>query len=297
VALAVQPDVVRGLAEQATMRGRGFLARFLYSLPRSTVGARKVAPPPVPRAVADKYRDTVLCLWGAEGTTDERGQPAPHWLRFSPAADRLMQDFERELEPRLGEGEDLSILAGWANKLAGACARIAAVLHVAEALGRGATVPALIGEGTVAAALRLGRDYLLPHALAAFAHMGADERSEQARHVWESITRHCAHSAYSADAPPTLSRRDIHNLNRRRFPAVEELDPVLDLLVGRHLIRPREGSGQPGRGHRSPDYEVSPLALAESLAKGDGHSAHSVHSASAPPAPDTAEEDMEEGDA
>jgi len=42
-ALAVQPDVISGLAEQATMRGRGFLARWLYSLPVS--------------AEADRYRE------------------------------------------------------------------------------------------------------------------------------------------------------------------------------------------------------------------------------------------------
>src|SRR5262249_3804913 len=44
LALAVQPDVIRGLAEQTIMRGRGFLARFLYALPTSKVGHRNVAP-------------------------------------------------------------------------------------------------------------------------------------------------------------------------------------------------------------------------------------------------------------
>jgi replicative DNA helicase len=52
MALAVQPDVIRGLAEQTSMRGRGFLARFLYSLPTSCVGRRKVAPCAMPAAVA-----------------------------------------------------------------------------------------------------------------------------------------------------------------------------------------------------------------------------------------------------
>jgi hypothetical protein len=294
LALAVQPDVLRGLADQTSMRGRGFLARFLYSMPRSTVGARKVATPPVSPQVGSIYHNALYGLWGIQGATDDRGKPVPHWLRFATAADRLLQDFERWLEPQLAEGEELSFLAGWANKLAGACARIAAVLHVTRAVGEGESWQTPITEDTARVAIALGQDYLLPHAQAAFGLMGADERVESARHVWESITRHCAYSAHSAYAPPTLSRRDIHNLNRRRFPAVEELDPVLELLVGRHLIRPLEGSGQPGRGHRSPAYEVSPLALAESLDKGNAYSAHSAY---APPPPDTAEDDLEEGDA
>jgi hypothetical protein len=115
VALAVQPDVIRGLAEQATMRGRGFLARFLYGLPRSLVGGRQVAPAPVPPEVADAYREKVLTLWKIEGAA-EAGGPVPHWLKFSPEADRVMQDFERWLEPRLAEGEELSFLDGWAGK-------------------------------------------------------------------------------------------------------------------------------------------------------------------------------------
>ncbi len=44
VALAVQPDVVYGLAENASLRGRGFLAHFLYGLPVSRVGRRTIAP-------------------------------------------------------------------------------------------------------------------------------------------------------------------------------------------------------------------------------------------------------------
>src|SRR5262245_8240777 len=38
LALAVQPDVIAGLASEATLRQRGFLARFLYSAPASLVG-------------------------------------------------------------------------------------------------------------------------------------------------------------------------------------------------------------------------------------------------------------------
>jgi hypothetical protein len=259
VALAVQPDVIQGLAEQASMRGRGFLARFLYALPQSRVGGRTIKPAPVPRGVADAFQDAVTVLWRLRGAADEKGRPAPHWLEFSPAADRLLADFERWLEPRLKLGEELSHLAGWANKLAGAVARLAAVLHMAGSAG--GSWDATVSEAAVSAAIRLGRDYLLPHALAAFGMMGADERLEDARAVAVWLGRHSAHCADSAHGVLILSKRDIYNAFRARFKTADALDPVLRLLVEACYLRP---VAQPHRGgagrHPSPRYEVNPLA-------------------------------------
>src|SRR5512133_1988912 len=55
IGLAVQPEVLRGLASRPGFGGRGLLARFLYSLPASLVGRRQVGAPPVAPAVADRY--------------------------------------------------------------------------------------------------------------------------------------------------------------------------------------------------------------------------------------------------
>jgi hypothetical protein len=271
VALAVQPDVVRGLAEDATMRGRGFLARFLYGMPRSLVGKRRTAAPPVKPHLVREYHAGVRAMWGMQGAADEDG-PAAHELRFGPEADALMQDFERWLEPQLADGEELSFLAGWPSKLAGACARIAGVLHVAQGIEDGSGWNRPIAAATVDSAIRLGRDYLLPHAQAAFGVMGANPRTETARRVWEVVCQRMPSecSEVSEGAPLLVTRRDIHQWNRRRFAGgVDEMDPVLDLLERHNLIRPRPGTGQPGRGHRSPEYEVSPAALAAFREEGE----------------------------
>ena len=55
IGLAVQPEVLRGLAGRPGFGGRGLLARFLYSLPESLVGRRQVGAPPVPPSVTDRY--------------------------------------------------------------------------------------------------------------------------------------------------------------------------------------------------------------------------------------------------
>ena len=49
--LAIQPTVLEGLLENNAFRGRGLLARFLYSLPESRIGSRKIEPAPVPESV------------------------------------------------------------------------------------------------------------------------------------------------------------------------------------------------------------------------------------------------------
>ncbi len=80
--LAVQPDVIRGLAGKPGFRGRGLLARFFFSMPSSLVGRRDVDPPAVPADVADLYDmviSTVLC---ERGTADASGELVPYKLEL-----------------------------------------------------------------------------------------------------------------------------------------------------------------------------------------------------------------------
>jgi DNA polymerase-1 len=256
--LAVQPDVIQGLAEEATLRARGFLARWLYSLPISLVGRRNIAGAPVPGDVKRGYDQLVKALWLLAGTVDERGRPAPNWLHFSPGADKLMQDFETGLEPRLGDDGDLFHLAGWANKLAGAIARVAGILHICSAVSTGESWQQPVGETTVSAAIRLGRDYLLPHALAAFGLMGADFRAATAKRLLRSLLQ-----TRDKEGKPIsrFSRRDAQRALGRHVESVEEVDLVLELLVRHHFIRPQTMPRREGRGQSASQlYEINPRA-------------------------------------
>jgi hypothetical protein len=188
-------------------------------MPRSIVGTRRIAAAPVRRHLAEVYRDGVTSLWEMDGLRGEHG-PVAHELRFDADADAVLQDFERWLEPQLAEGEELACLAGWASKLAGAVARIAGILHVCQGLDDGTGWQRPVPVAIVANAIALGRDYLLPHAQAAFGAMGADARLTTARQVWQTICQRLGseYSEYSESAPPCVSRRDIHQWCRRRFP-------------------------------------------------------------------------------
>ena len=57
VVITVQPDVIHDLASNHSFRGRGFLARWSYSLPTSRGGFRKNNPPPVQPQVRAHWRE------------------------------------------------------------------------------------------------------------------------------------------------------------------------------------------------------------------------------------------------
>ena len=135
IGLAVQPEVLRGLAGRPGFGGRGLLARFLYSLPESLVGRRQVGAPPVPPSVADRYALELQAL--AASLAAPAGDDGPAVLTLDRQATELLLAFERDLEPRLAAGSgDLAHLAGWAAKLAGATCRLAGLLHLAAPSAR-----------------------------------------------------------------------------------------------------------------------------------------------------------------
>ena len=76
VGLAVQPDVIAGLAEKPGFRGRGLIGRFLYSMPVSTLGHRNTNAPPLPEEIRAGYRDHVIALLNLPFGTDQDGGPA-----------------------------------------------------------------------------------------------------------------------------------------------------------------------------------------------------------------------------
>jgi transcriptional regulator with XRE-family HTH domain len=116
IGLAVQPDVIRGLAEKPGFRGRGLLGRFLYALPVSLLGHRDPDAPPVPNEIRAAYYSNVTALLALPFGTDENGDPWPHLLHLSSDAQARMRDFEVWLEPQLSEFGELGGMTDWAGK-------------------------------------------------------------------------------------------------------------------------------------------------------------------------------------
>jgi hypothetical protein len=259
LALTVQPDVIAGLAEESALRGKGLLARPLYAVPASMVGSRAVGTEPVSESASKTYTQNVQKLWNLVS-----GQVGAAELVFSPEASQKMADFERKLEPRLGEGGDLAGLAGWGNKLAGAAARLSGILHMAWAVGLDTTWNTKVSVATVEDAIRIAEDYLIPHARTAFALMVTDWRVAAARKAVRWLQkRHLCDSVKTVTKEGIFTtKRDLHAGVWGGSRSVEEVEQVIALLMKHGYLRAVPAKEHPGRGRKaSPGYEINPLAM------------------------------------
>ncbi len=259
VGLAVQPEVVHGFTTRSGFRGRGLLGRFLYAIPESLLGRRDIDPPVVPVHARNRYHQNLTALLLMRPSTDqkEEGVPEPHRLVLTVAARRNFRSFQAELEPRLGDLRDLEHLRDWAGKLAGAVARIAGLLHLAEYADLKTPWDESISDTTVAAAIRLAQDFLIPHAFVAFAQMGVDPADADARYVLRVLVdREC----------DTFTKRDLFQLVKGRFKAMGPFERALAVLEEHSYIRPQPEIDRPGPGRKpSPKFDVNPLWRAERI--------------------------------
>jgi replicative DNA helicase len=239
--LAVQPQVLRDIAAMPGFRGRGLLARILYSIPPNTVGTRKIRTDPIPEDVRDTYAASIRALVLTLAEWDD-----PAVLMLTPEAAELLLTIAEELEPRLGPDGNLGHIADWASKLIGATARIAGLLHLAANLTDGWGKP--ISHGTMSAAVEAA-GYFTAHALAAFDGMGADPLLEDARHALGWIARQ----------GEKFTKRELFRAEQSRFRKIADLDPVLAILEQHGYIRLIDQPERSGPGRKpSPEYAIHP---------------------------------------
>lgn len=284
--LTTQTYVLRQLANRPDFRGTGLLARLVYGLPESYVGRRRIDPPPMPDSVRAEFWQLLRAILTVPPLTTDEATPQPRELTLSSEADVAFTAFRAALEPRLGPDGDLAHVADWGGKLAGLVGRIAGLLHTAIHAGSDRApweVP--IASETMAAAIRLGETFILPHALAAFGEMGADPAIEAARDVARVLERWEA---------PTVSRRDLHQRMRRRYARPNQLDSPLSLLVEHGYLRPSSPPMRAeARGRKASDrYEINPRwerAQNSQNTRNSRAAPHSEYSVNSVDAPETIE--------
>ncbi|MBA3768382.1 MAG: DUF3987 domain-containing protein, partial [Acidobacteria bacterium] len=250
IGLTVQPDVIRGLVDKPGFRGRGLIGRFLYSIPKSTIGRRQIGAEPLENEVRQTYKNNIKALAQLESAQDYDGLPVARMLYLTAEANTLLKQFETELEPQLGEDGALGTMSDWAGKLAGAVVRVAGILHLAEHAQDLARWPERVATETMSHAITIGR-YLIPHAKAAFAEMGADIQVENARHLLRWIERAEQRS---------FTKREAHQAHKGRFKKVTDIEPALELLEAHGYIRARTDATdrRPGR-KPSQAFDVNPF--------------------------------------
>jgi hypothetical protein len=253
IGVTVQPEVLRGLTLKRGFRGRGLLARFLYSLPQSLLGHRKINPSPVDQEIARAYKRQLLDALRLEPNIDTNGKPCPHIVTFGSDALQEIDRFALEIEKHLGPGGDLSSMGDWAGKLVGAACRIAGIFHGLIHAASGNPAKAQIDAETMLGAIAIG-EYLIPHAKAAFFEMGADPDIDTARKILEWA---------SSEQKSEFTRRDTFNALRGNIQKVDELEKPLEILISHGYIRDiSQDRYGPGR-KPSPRYKINPLWLAQ----------------------------------
>lgn len=237
--LAVQPEVLNGLMSNNTFRGRGLTARFLYSMPKSTVGSRSFSTKPIPEGVRARYQALIETIL----SSDNEQEP----ISLDDGAREVLEDLFNEIEGRL-KG-DLAEISDWAGKFVGAVLRISGILHVMK-YPKDSMFDAVDRE-TMEHAVIIGR-YFLAHAKAAYSLMGADTVNKDAQHLLPFIKR---------KRLAEFSRRDAMRLCRS-FKTADSLQPVLNRLCeyGYIAVKPQELVSGIGR-RPSEIYVTNPAVL------------------------------------
>ncbi|MCI0663416.1 MAG: DUF3987 domain-containing protein [Acidobacteria bacterium] len=255
IGLAVQPDVLRGMIEKPGFRGRGLIGRFLYSLPQSTIGNRKIRPGAMSTETRRTYHHNVYRLASIEPYTNDAGETEPRLIRFSKDADDYLAAFEEEIEPMLGIDGELAFIGDWGGKLAGATVRIAGIMHLAmHAESISHKWPVEIEADTLKRAITIAR-YLLTHARMAYAEMGADQKIEDAKIVLRWIEKTDSRE---------FTKRDVYQGTKSRFKQVSALEPALKVLEDHGYIQTLEIliEKRPGR-YPSERFVVNPLYVSD----------------------------------
>lgn len=222
--LAVQPDIISDLAHRSKrlFRGTGTLARFLYCIPKSTVGHRDITRRvSIPPSVKMAYNTKIKELLDIEPVYDEQGREQARMLTLTPDALQAWEVFCWYIESRQGPNGEFYAFQDWSSKLPGAALRIAGLLHVAE---HGPANPK-INRQTMEKALDLC-DLLIVHAKAAFDLMGDDQASNDAKAVLDWII---------SQRKPSFTQNEAYK-SIRRFRSIDRLNKALQMLSLRHII-------------------------------------------------------------
>jgi len=237
MSLAIQPDVLDEIGQNKQFRGRGLLARFLFSMCKSQVGFRKRQTKALSESLRQEYKDHVYSLMKL---------PSNILLNFTPEAHKLWDEFYNDIEIDLRPGGALENMQDWGSKLPGAVARIAGQLHMATHGQEGIEKP--ISVNIVTGSCILG-GYFREHALAAFNQMKADPRISTAKKILTYLNRL---------KPQYFKGRDVLRHAYFKNRTMDDVMPGINMLIERDYIHKVVGK-YPGIGRPEADsYIVNP---------------------------------------
>lgn len=226
--VSVQPDVLHEMMSNRNFAGRGLLARFLYSVPVSTVGSREYTSEPLPVQDFLAYKELIYQL------LDNPSFFPPKELNISSEGIELVKDYFYKVETMLMQEVAMK---NWLSKHIGTMLRIAGNLHLASEERNSLTISAEI----IRKAIKISK-YFGSHARYTFVAMRGQEEFNKAQDILSVI--------YQNKGNLPLTRREIYRLGGNRgLHSMEEMSPYLELLEEYgyiHLFtQPPQGRGRP----------------------------------------------------
>lgn len=245
ICLAVQPQVISDIMENKDFRGKGLLARFLYSIPNTRVGERVYKTKPINPFIRSDYEKLIHELLDIPDFTNF----VERTIRLSDGADKLAETYYHWIESRLTN--ELEEIEDWAGKLHGNTMRIAGILHVVKY--KVGSVNTLLEESTMKSAIEIGK-YYLEHSKMAFDIMGLSDPQEvkEAKYIISRLGTNDKN-----DLNDFINKRDAIRLCQR-YESVEEMEPGLKCLEEHGyiaIVKETKGRGRPSEKiYINPEY-------------------------------------------
>lgn len=253
ISIAPQPSVLQALVKNHVFKGRGLVARFLYMVPKSTVGWRTCDTQPCSDETKRGYARGIDSLLNIQPTPDKQ----PRCLTLDAGALACWQEFFYKIESDMRPGERFCHMNDWASKLPGLVARIAGLLHCA-AYASDVTSAMEICQDTMERAVRLG-NIAIDHGMLAYGLTSGDPVAEVAKTLWATMKA----QTKDAGGHREISKRDAWHPNKgaEALNDMDKAEPGFKLLIQNGYIRELER--ERGKKGRPPVmYRLNPAAIA-----------------------------------
>ncbi|MER2078064.1 YfjI family protein [Psychrobacillus psychrotolerans] len=218
--LFVQPIVLQQLPSNFT--NRGLTQRFLFFLPKSFIGYRKVETEEIPLEVEDSFKKNINSLLDIKN--------AGLILTFDEEARQYLTCILEEIERMLSNQDLNPEFKGWLGKLCGQIIRIAGLIHVSENISNLLNeIPKTINIQTLYKADSL-RNYFISHAEQTFGRIGEDKYLDDVMYVLRKLLN-------GNNNPEKIDYQELWQVVKRRIKKAEKLKEILYYLEELNYIK------------------------------------------------------------
>ena len=239
--ISAQDNVLAEIMKNEAFKSRGLTARILYSRPKSKMGNRSYDTPEIDTDLELAYKQLITKLleipYPSNGVL-----PSIH---LSTSAKDKVKHFHDWLEPKLVDG--LEHMDGWGAKLLGNMLRLSGILHCAKNPKEPEQIA--LSADTAQQAITISK-YFLRHAKCVYNLLGTDKDIQLAKHIIKKLQQ---------QEKSELTKYQIYRMCRGSFQKVEDISPILDILVDYGYLKEKRNTAPTGGRPRGSSYLLNPI--------------------------------------